>query len=260
MEQNRYKALIAAYFLSRDDERAYESLGFATHKATHDAVGACLGVNYNTIKNMRDEFDSIHATPRQGWHQRPIRPSRQRVAEQFSELSFDALLVLVRSIIKHSDSNGTVEIPRSALLEIPDSDPPSRTSRPIASMLRSITGRKAEDAFKEFYLESGQPLAGELIDCREFATGYDFEIRSATTSAFVEVKGLAGSTGSITLTGNEWRTAKLFGERYYIALVFDVGGTGRVVLFQNPGNRLTPVLRVLHVMQEQWSIPAAALV
>lgn len=260
MDQNRYHALIAAYFLSRDDQQAYEALGFITHKATHETIGTSLSVNPNTIKNMRDEFDSIHDNSRQGWYQRPIRPSRQKVVEQFSGLGFDALLAVVRNITTQKISADFLDIPIAALLPIATED--DNTTGALASITnasRSITGRKAEEAFREFFLMQRQPIDGELIDCRDLATGYDFEIRNANAAVFVEVKGLAGTTGSITLTGNEWRTAKLLGNRYYIALVFEVASSARVTLFANPGGRLTPILRVVSVMQEQWNVPVTAL-
>jgi hypothetical protein len=74
MKEGNSLALIAAYYLSKFDSVAYEYLGFETKTKTHNEIGQILGVNPNTIKNMRDDFDSIHDNPRVGGSIPPLAP------------------------------------------------------------------------------------------------------------------------------------------------------------------------------------------
>lgn len=99
MEENNKLALIAAYYLSRFDQTAYEKLGYGGMRHTHEAIGSILNINKNTIKNMRDEFDSIHNNPRRGWYQRELRPSRKSVVNQYSSYTEKELYKKVCSIL-----------------------------------------------------------------------------------------------------------------------------------------------------------------
>ena len=83
MKESHSLSLIAAYYLSKYDETAYKELGFRSSTMTHIEIGRALGVNPNTVKNMRDEFDPLHDNQRAGWYQRPLRPSRAKVVEAF---------------------------------------------------------------------------------------------------------------------------------------------------------------------------------
>ena len=100
MEYQNKLALIIAYYLSKYDEKAYMSMGDANKTQTHLRVGHILGVKASTIKNMRDEFDSIHDNTRSGWHQRPLRPSRSIIIENFSDYNEEDLFEVVNHIMK----------------------------------------------------------------------------------------------------------------------------------------------------------------
>jgi hypothetical protein len=102
LENNNKLALIVAYFLSKFDVGAIRRLNFGNTTETFNNVGQKLSVKRNTVKNMRDEFDSIHDNPRQGWYQRPLRPSRLKVVEKFKYLTEDELYKIIIEII---DSN-----------------------------------------------------------------------------------------------------------------------------------------------------------
>lgn len=95
MKENHSIALIIAYYLSKFDKVAYEKLGYSSTTATHAEVGRILGVNPNSVKNMRDEFDPLHGNNRRGWYQRPLRQSRAEVVESFQELSEEELRDIV---------------------------------------------------------------------------------------------------------------------------------------------------------------------
>ena len=106
MDKQNSKALIVAFYLSKFDEIAYKQLDFGNNTQTHEKIGGILSVNSNSIKNMRDEFDPYHPNNRVGWYQRPLRPSRQKVFNSFTDLSELALREIVIDILNQkSDDN-----------------------------------------------------------------------------------------------------------------------------------------------------------
>ena len=50
MREANKMALIVAYFLSRFDQSAYDTLGFDSQREAHEFIGNVLGVNPNSIK------------------------------------------------------------------------------------------------------------------------------------------------------------------------------------------------------------------
>src|SRR5947208_1643987 len=110
MNDNHILALIVTYYLSKFDKDAYAALGHNTHKETHNDISAKLQVNFNSVKNMRDEFDAIHENPRVGWYQRELRPSRKRVVEAFQHLDEFGLREIVLSILQKQTDDNTVAI------------------------------------------------------------------------------------------------------------------------------------------------------
>ena len=91
--------MISGYYLSRFDQKAYDHLGGFTQSETHKRIGSLLGIPPNSIKNWRDEFDPIHENSRQGWHKRPMAPSRKRTVEALAHLSENELYNIVSVII-----------------------------------------------------------------------------------------------------------------------------------------------------------------
>lgn len=111
MREENKLALIVGYYLSKYDHIAYQNLGYGTQISTHETIGAHLNVKPNTIKNMRDEFDTIHDNGRVGWHQRELSVSRKDVVEKYSHLGEPELRVHIHMII-----NPTIGIvPRQSL-------------------------------------------------------------------------------------------------------------------------------------------------
>ena len=106
MKESNYLSMIVAYYLSKFNEKAYEELGLGNRTESHKAIGNILGVNKNTVKNMRDEFDPLHDNPRSGWHQRPLRPSRQKIVELYQDLEESELRDLVIGILEKKNNLG----------------------------------------------------------------------------------------------------------------------------------------------------------
>ena len=256
MNENAQRALITAYFLSRFPE-SYQLLGYSTKVEGHTAIGSAFGLTAYAIKNRRDEFDPIHGNARVGWNQREMRPSRRKVVEQFEGVSRDALLELIRPWVIQG-----LEDPQLILDLLPpyaatDDD---QQSEPICTTARTITGKKAEDYFIDSYSNDPLPVLGNLVDCRAMGTGYDFRIETKNgLDVFVEVKGLAGSSGQITFTSKEWAVSQEAKDQYFVALVRCVDSNPILTLHRNPAAHLKPKARLISVIQETWTISSGPL-
>ena len=148
MKENHSLALIIAYYLSKFDRRAYESLGISKSTEAHKEIGGILGVNPNSVKNMRDEFDPLHDNDRVGWYQRPLRPSRLKVVESFQHLTEEELRDIVIEIMKNPDfrvSDDFADIVQSI------SRRKKKRKGKSVFILRGPTGRKAEEFFIDYF-------------------------------------------------------------------------------------------------------------
>ena len=203
-----YESLIVAYAMSRLDRRFLEKLGLQSWNAAFKAIGSQIDTKPASLKNLRDEFDPVHDNTRRGWINRPMRPNRQRVIAEFSELSDDGLMEIVDRILSRDPivTNEVVE-PLAASRSRLDN---------VAERLR--TGRMAE----EFFLRGSQSICGigadELLDRRNDAQGFDFGV-SSRSALKIEVKGLSVAAGDILFTDREWNVAKQSRELYWLVVV-----------------------------------------
>lgn len=152
MKENNSLALIVAYYLSKFDQIAYGQLGFRSSTATHAEIGRLLGVNPNSVKNMRDEFDPLHDNARVGWYQRPLRPSRAKVIESFQDLSEEELRDVVLEILTNpefasSDDFGDIVTPIAKREK--------KQKGKSVFIVRGPTGRKAEEHFMAYHDSQG---------------------------------------------------------------------------------------------------------
>jgi hypothetical protein len=246
--------MICGYFLSRFDQIAYESLGYETQQATHDALGKALGVPPESIKNWRDEFDPVHDNPRLGWRGREMYPSRRRTIEALGDRDHNELLWLIKAIL--TESAGTnADVLVSAI-----GDVDSRDAKGSGGYgLRGPTGVKAEKAFEQHHAKHGAPSVGRLVDRRHEQCGYDYEIVGDYTSVYVEVKGLGGDAGGVTFTDKEWSTSQTLGDQYFLAVVRRVGTEPEVSIIQNPYCRMTATMRTYTTVQTGWTVNEATL-
>jgi hypothetical protein len=186
----------------------------------YDEAAQALAVRASSIQNLRDEFDPFHSNNRRGWHQRPIKPTRQRVLEDLKDLSDDALMALVDRIIQR-DEEATAEAVDS-LAAVP------RTAQNVAERL--LTGRRAED----YFLTHSEVLVGvkqtELVDHRQLACGFDFAIDTRPELG-IEVKGVKAVKGEILFTDREWTEARIRRNNYWLVIIgnLDSAPQGKVV-------------------------------
>jgi hypothetical protein len=203
-----YESLIVAYAMSRLDRRFLEALALPSWSAAFKAIGSQIDTKPASLKNLRDEFDPVHDNTRRGWSNRPMRPSRQRVIAEFSELSDDGLMEIISRILARDPvvTNEVVE-PLAASRSRLDN---------VADRLR--TGRLAE----EFFLRESKNICGissnEILDRRNDAQGFDFGVTSRS-SLMIEVKGLSVAAGDILFTDMEWNVAKKTRKEYWLVVI-----------------------------------------
>lgn len=157
MNRNRILGMICSYYLSKFDEIAYERLGYSTQTQVHNALGETLQVPPKSIQNWRDEFDPVHPNRRQGWHKRPMAPSRIRVIEALSHLTEEELYEIVASV--HDEPNSSVA---SELVEAINLSGHDDTQSEYNN--RGSTGVAAEKAFQSHHSLNSQPFPGKLVD------------------------------------------------------------------------------------------------
>jgi hypothetical protein len=257
MKRKNSLALIIAYYLSRFDREAYQNLGFETLTGGHETIGNRLDVNPNTVKNMRDEFDSIHDNPRVGWYQREIRPSRQQVVDAFQGLGEFEIRGIVQQILE-TGSEGDFEGLEQIINDLTEGtdDTEDATTQYI---VRGPTGRAAEEFFMEDHRRSALPRPGELIDTRDEGCGYDFMILSEDKNTYIEVKGLKTVLGGMLFTAKEWEMAMQFGEDYFVALVRDLENDARLELIQNPAAVFRPDKSIRSIVQVRYQVGKEAV-
>lgn len=245
-------ALVVAYFLSKYDEFAYESLGFRHKGETHDDIGSRLGVKGTSVKNMRDEFDPVHDTPRVGWHQRAMTPTRLKVIELFQHLPKEDLLYVVQCILH--DNEGLEASGFEQLLNISEKREASKGSTSRVFTSRGKTGRRAEEFFIQYFKDNNMPCPGELVDRRDDGCGYDFEVINEGARVQVEVKGLDSESGGITLTSKEWRVAEANPDTYFLAIIRNVSDVPTIQIIRDPVSRLSVTKSIYTCVQINWNV------
>ncbi|HIS35736.1 TPA: DUF3883 domain-containing protein [Candidatus Scatousia excrementigallinarum] len=258
MKYENKLALITAYYLSKYDDLAYKKLNYGSKNSTHKKIGLILGVNPNTVKNMRDAFDPLHDNPRVGWYQRELPRSRSKVVEMFGDLSEESLYEIVREILFDKELNNQDDF-KFALGNIKESDKTLKKSYSYTT--RGITGKKAEEYFLKNYKKIINDVNAELLDKRADGLGYDFIIKSLGENLYYEIKGLNTQTGGILMTEKEWAAAKNYKERYFLCLFKNFAqNTVEEIIINNPAVKLNPRKLIKPVIQVNWYVQAKDLI
>jgi len=222
----REKLILAGLYLSKYDVAGLKKLGFDSFVEAFNVIGYAMGSRPASIKNYRDEFDPLLPNRRKGWHRRPIRSYCLRVFKEYEGLDLESFTGLVKSFVGYDEN---------ALSELQ----PKRKQRGTgesAFAKRLITGLAAEQ-----YFESIQPALHEfsayaLENTTRLGCGYDFRLRAGSDAAFlaVEVKGLRGREGSLSITPKEHEAAADLGDRFFLFVVKDFEKKPFHEIFQNP--------------------------
>jgi hypothetical protein len=211
METNHKLALYVAYYLSRFNNDALKNLGYVNWNNAYIDISEKLNVNRHSVRNWRDEFDPLFEH-RAGWYQRPMSLSRIRVAQALENLDE----FHIRSIALDILTNKIIEEPNELehLLSIVSEENKEKSNHIF--IIRTPTGKAAEEFFLKHYNQNKKPITGNLIDCRDFGVGYDFRIEKDEKNYYVEVKGVSEYSGGILFTSKEWTVAKKEGKNYFL--------------------------------------------
>ena len=209
-------------------------------------AGSHLGVPAASMKNLRDEFDPVHANPRKGWHKRPLRPNRQRVLGELCDTSDQALVEVVSRIL-----GGDREV--AEWITEPLTERKERVEN-VAERLR--TGRLAE----EYFLEHARDICGvsvtELVDVRNHACGFDFALRNRPRVA-IEVKGIKSKRGDILFTDHEWKEARRREFDYWLVVIASLAQRPRSRVIENPTSSLNGRIVIRTATVVSWRATVA---
>ena len=222
----REKLILAGLFLSKFDADGLRSLGFDSFVEAFNVIGYALGSRPASIKNYRDEFDPLFPNGRKGWHKRPTREYCRAIFEQYRNLGFEEFTALVKSFFA---------IDASAAMELEEFE--QTQEGPSAFAQRLATGLAAEQYFVSIHRDI-PAFRGLLIEnTTRYGCGYDFRFRrepSHDQFLAVEVKGLTGLTGSVSMTPKEYEVAASLRDRFFLFVVRNFRETPSHTIFQNP--------------------------
>ena len=116
LPENKKYVNIVAFYLSKflDDgnevNSSYKTLGYNSRSEAHRLIASSFGVKSSYVKNMEDNFDSIHSNHRLGWHQRELRPAQKEIAESYESFTKENLLSEIRSLLDKSLNESLVRV------------------------------------------------------------------------------------------------------------------------------------------------------
>lgn len=240
----REKLILVGLYLSKYDSLGLKRLGFDTFLEAFNVIGYAMGSKPASIKNYRDEFDPLFPNRRKGWHKRKTRAYCFRVFEEYKGLDLESFTGLVESFFGY-DENAWSEIRRKKKV----GDTQSHFAQ------RLITGLAAERYFESVRYSLSEFNGYAVQNTTSLGCGYDFRLEIAPSRDFlaVEVKGLNGMTGTLSLTPKEHEIAAALKDRFFLFVVRNFRESPFHEIFQNPlsGNlRFKKKERV--VVQVSW--------
>lgn len=218
----REKAILTGFYLSKFDSDGLKSLGFDSFIEAFNTIGYGLGVKPASIKNYRDEFDPYFPNSRKGWHKRNLRKYCESVMHEFSKHSFVELTTIIKELLVE---NYQFEL---FLEEISS----KKSNESIAKRL--ITGKSAEEYFKENYKTIIEFQNYTMLETTHMGCGFDFKLSSIQSYFCIEVKGLSGQKGSIAMTEKEFEIAKTIKNLYCLFVVSNFQEKPKHDLIFNP--------------------------
>jgi len=249
MEDNHKLTLYVTYYLSRFNDIALTNLGYASWNDAYDDISEKLNVKRLSVRNWRDEFDPLFGY-RAGWYQRPMSPSRIKVVQALESLDEYQIRNIVQDILSGKIKEEPDE--EKQLLSIA-SDEIENKSTP-RFILRTPTGKAAEEFFIKYYSQNKKPFSGTLTDCRDFGVGYDFKIEVQDKIYYIEVKGLSDFAGGVLFTSKEWAVAENERENYFLCVVSNLSEQAEINFINNPFVKLAPKKNIYTTIQISWSV------
>lgn len=206
-QRARERLILAGLYLAKYDSRGLERLGFEGFSEAFNVLAYSAGARPASIKNYRDEFDPLFPNERKGWHKRPLRTHCREVLEKYGDLEFENFSALMTSVFGPAPPR----LPKEQAAA-PDSDSEGSFGK------RLTTGIAAERYFERVFasIQTFQGYACENTTME--GCGFDFRLRSGGNPQFlaVEVKGLRGMTGCVSLTSKEHEMASALQDRFFL--------------------------------------------
>ena len=235
------KSLLLGYAMSRLDAEYLAHRKLDKWSQAYKEASQALSEPTANFKNLRDEFDPVHPNPRQGWHKRKLRPNRERIMNEFAEVSDEALMEMVSRIL-HQDEEAVVEA-IDALAVV------NRVPANVAERL--LTGRRAEEYFLQHCSSLIDVPPPSIIDLRLSASGFDFGIQGKPEKA-IEVKGLKAMSGGILFTDREWQEAKRREDNYCLVVIGNLIAEPVARVVYNPHNSLQATCTIQTSVSAVW--------
>jgi hypothetical protein len=219
------KPILAGLYLSKFDSRGLKKLGFDSFTEAFNVLGYAVGSPPGSIKNYRDEFDPLFSNSRKGWHRRPRRENCLKVFEEYKDLDFELFADLIKSFAGHNEGGWSEAQP-----EEDQGEEDSHFAK------RLITGLAAEQYFEKIHHTLPEFERCVVENTTRLGCGYDFRLQAEAADDFlaVEVKGLKGRIGSLSLTPKEYAVAGNLGERFFLFVVKNFQESPYHEIFQNP--------------------------
>ena len=235
------EALIVGYAMSRLDGDYLRVRRLSKWQEAFGEAADALDEPKASFKNLRDEFDPFHDNSRVGWHQRLLRPNRQRIMDELHEVSDDALMELVSRILAKDEEAVLEAVDALAVV----------TRLPGNAAERLLTGRRAED----FFLENCKSLVeierADVLDLRIAAQGFDFGVNGQPDWA-IEIKGVKQRRGDIQFTDREWIEAKRRRENYWLIVIANLTGNPIPKIVVDPYRQLRATSSVRTSVAVVW--------
>ncbi len=219
------KAILAGLYLSKFDAAALKSLGFESFTEAFNVIGYALGVPPGSIKNYRDEFDPLFDNARKGWHRRARRENCLKVFDEYRDVDAELFTGLIKSF-----AGASGELAGQSPVEEQEASGVSQFAK------RLITGLAAEHYFEANYRDVPDFRHHDACNTTRIGCGYDFRLDAKSEGDFlaVEVKGLQGRAGGLSLTDKEHGVAGVLRDRDYLFVVKNFRESPYHEVFCNP--------------------------
>lgn len=215
----RNRAVLCGLFLSKWDQQGLRTLGFSTFAEAYNILGLAFGVRPLSVKNYRDEFDPVLSKVRKGRHKRPMRSYCELIYEKYKNYEMEEVVAIIGKFtgIDFSLPEGSAE---------EDNAYAKRLLTGVAAENYFLINRQKEEAFRR----------GSLRDMTKMGCGYDFSIvpESGVDFIAIEVKGLNGKSGGISVTEKEHAVANALKDRFYLYVVLNLDTVPSSAWYRNP--------------------------
>ncbi len=145
---------IIAYYLSEYDMDAVEMLGYSSRSEAFKQIGQVFGKNNNYLKRLRDEYDVVTSSTRNGQCNRPPRERILKTTAHMKQFSFNEITDMVKSIINNISEDKLndlldVDIPKCDMADLTEEELESIINfKDNSTGIKVITSQKNQRIYK----------------------------------------------------------------------------------------------------------------